>query len=100
MKLGILVNSNKNLGHIEGITMVALGAGHDLSIFVMDEGVRLFRENSFLQLTALGGVDTSYCDHSARERDILKEELPGNLVCGSQYNNALMNHDCDRVIVL
>lgn len=100
MRLGILINSKKSLSHIEGITMVALGAGHAVSIFVMDEGVMLLRESSFLKLTALDGVDTSYCDHSARERGVLKENMPGNIVCGSQYNNALMNHDCDRVIVL
>ena len=100
MRLGILINSKKSLAHIEGITMVALGAGHAVSIFVMDEGVMLLREGNFLKLTALDGVDTSYCDHSARERGVLKEDMPGNIVCGSQYNNALMNHDCDRVIVL
>ncbi len=100
MKLGILINSKKNLAHMEGITRVALGAGHVVSIFVMDEGVALFRKDNFLKLTARDGVDTAYCDHSARERGVLKEDLPEHIVCGSQFNNALMNNACDRVIVL
>jgi hypothetical protein len=28
------------------------------------------------------------------------EGLPSEIVCGSQYNNAVMNHNADRVIIL
>jgi hypothetical protein len=31
---------------------------------------------------------------------VTSEGLPSEIVCGSQYNNAVMQHDADRVIVL
>jgi hypothetical protein len=71
-----------------------------VDIFAMDEGVRLFREQDFSGLCLLEGVHMSYCDHSTDQLHCKTNDLPGEIVCGSQYDNALMGHTADRIIVL
>lgn len=100
MKLGILVNTDKNLHHILGITRAAIKKGHEVIIFNMDEGVRLLSDASFGSLCSTPGVSMSFCDHSTHVLNLSKEGIPEEIICGSQYNNAVMNHDADRVIVL
>ncbi|WP_333656121.1 DsrE family protein [Dissulfurispira sp.] len=100
MKLGILVNTDKNLNHILGITKAATERGHEVIIFNMDDGVKLFREPAFRDLCNTKGVSMSFCDHSTHVLNVSKEGIPDEIICGSQYNNAVMNHDADRVIVL
>jgi predicted peroxiredoxin len=100
MKLGILVNTDRNLDHIIGITDSALRKGHEVMIFAMDEGVKLLENDAFLDLSRRERVSMSFCDHSTHVLNVSKEKVPDDIVCGSQYNNAVMNHDADRVIVL
>jgi hypothetical protein len=42
----------------------------------------------------------SFCDLSTKTLGIDKGTLPDEIVCGSQYDNASMVHDADKVIVL
>ncbi len=100
MKLGILVNTDRNLGHIIGIAKSAIRKGHEVMIFAMDEGVRLLENDDFLNLSREDSISMSFCDHSTHVLNVSKERIPDDIVCGSQYNNAVMNHDADRVIVL
>jgi len=100
MKLGIFVNTNRHLEDIRGLTKAAVSKGHEVSIFTMDEGVRLLEDPSFTELCNIPGVKMSYCDHNATGKGISKEGIPQDIICGSQYNNATMIHDVDRVIVL
>ncbi len=98
--LGILVNSDRHLKHIQGLTRAALARGHAVSVFVMDAGSRLLQDAALLGLADLPGVTLSLCDHSARRSGIPLDSLPPSVVCGSQLNNAMMNHEAERVIVL
>lgn len=100
MKLGILVNTDKNLRHLLGITEACLKKGHEVIIFAMDEGVKLFEDSRFNSLCKRQGVSMSFCDHSTHVLGVSKEGIPEEVICGSQYNNALMVHEADRVIVL
>ncbi len=100
MKLGILVNTDRHLDHIVGITKAALSRGHEVIIFSMDTGTRLLENPAFTDLQKLDGVSMSYCDHSAKELGVNAEGVQEGIVCGSQYNNAEMNHNADKVIVL
>lgn len=100
MKLGILVNTDKNLESISGLTKAALAKGHEVMIFNMDAGTRLLANKNLHELCKTNGITMSFCDHSAKHLGITNEGLPQEIVCGSQYNNAVMNHDADRVIVL
>lgn len=100
MKIGILVNTNENLPEVVGLTRAALSKGHEVSIFTMDEGTRLLKETSFTDLCKLDNVHMSFCDHSAKRINIKTDGLSEKIVGGSQLNNAIMNHNSDKVIVL
>ena len=100
MKLGILVNTDRHLEHIIGITGAAVSRGHEVSIFTMDDGAKLLDNPDFCALSRLQGVKMSFCRQSAKRSGMGKEGIPGEIVDGSQYNNAIMHHKADKVIVL
>ncbi|HAM52589.1 MAG TPA: hypothetical protein DCP92_18520 [Nitrospiraceae bacterium] len=100
MKLGILVTTDRNLDHIAGLTHAAIRKGHEATIFVMDDGVRLFGYSAFQSLCKIEGVSMCFCDYSTRLLGVSQEGMSKEIVCGSQYNNAVMNHHADGVIVL
>ncbi|OGA55141.1 MAG: hypothetical protein A3F74_13505 [Betaproteobacteria bacterium RIFCSPLOWO2_12_FULL_62_58] len=99
-KLGILVTTDRHLTHIQGLTRAALARGHEVIVFVMDGGTRLLQDAGLTGLAGLPGVTLSLCEHSAKRHGIATEALSAAVVCGSQLNNAMMNHEADRVIVM
>jgi predicted peroxiredoxin len=100
MKLGILVTTDKHLNDIVGITKSAVAKGHTVTVFNMDDGTKLLVDPSFQSLCSTEGVSMSFCDHSAKRVQIATEGIPSQIVCGSQFDNANMNHESDKVIVL
>lgn len=100
MIIGILVNTDKHLDDIVGITQAAISKGHEVSIFAMDDGTRLIEKTPFTELCKIKGVKMSFCDHSAIQLGTSKEGVPKEITCGSQFDNANMHHDSDKVIVL
>jgi len=100
MKLGILVNTDKHLEHTLGLTKAAIAKNHEVIIFIMDEGTRLLENDSFVALAKLPAVSISLCEHSAKGYGINTKDLSKDINCASQFNNAMMNHNADRVIVL
>jgi predicted peroxiredoxin len=95
--LGILITKYENLEHISGVTRAARKAGHPVQIFMTDEGVKFTRDPKFLELLKVDGVEIAVCDHSC-ERLCLNEKTEG-INYGSQYNNAGMMHDSQRIVV-
>jgi predicted peroxiredoxin len=100
VKLGILVTKARHLGHIVGLTEAAIDKGHEVTIFVMDEGTKLLGDRKFSDLAKLNRVSVSFCEHSAEVLGIDKTKLAEEIVSGSQFGNAMMNHNSDRVISL
>ena len=100
MKLGILANTNRHLGHIIGITKAATRKGHEVSIFAMDEGTEIVGSDDFCELCKCDNVMISICRHSAESRGVDTSALSKEIICGSQFNNAVMNNEADKVIVL
>ncbi len=100
MKLGILVTTDRHLEDVLGLTDAAISKGHEVIIFSMDDGTKLIGNESFNALCKREGVSMSFCDHSAKGLDVSTEGIPEDIVCGSQFNNANMMHDADRVINL
>ncbi len=100
MKLGILVNTDRHLEHILGLTKATIAANHEVMIFIMDEGTRLSENDLIVALAKLPAVSISLCEHSAKICEVNVEDLSKDINCASQYNNAMMNHDADRMIVL
>ncbi len=100
MKLGIFVNTDRHLEHVAGLVKAALSKGHEVMMFNMDDGTKLLGTPEFSELCKTKGVTLSFCDHSAKGLNVATEGLPAEMVCGSQYNNASMNHKADKVIIL
>lgn len=100
MKLGILINTARHLDQVLGITQAALAKNHEVILFAMDEGTKFLENKSFVSLAGLKGVTLSVCEHSAKHYAVRTEGLPPAIKCGSQLNNAMMNHNADRVVVL
>ena len=100
MKLGIVITTDKHLDQILGITRSALSKGHEVKIFNMDEGVKFLENTSFTALCKEKGITMCFCDYSTKTVEISTEGVPSEIACGSQFDNANLNHDCDRVITL
>jgi len=100
VKLGIIVTTDKHLDHILGIARSALSKGHEVLIFNMDEGVKLLDNPSFTALCNENGLTMSFCDYSTKTVEMSTEGIPGEIACGSQFDNANINHDSDKVIIL
>lgn len=95
-KLGILINTDKNLRHIIGLCNAAKAAKVGVSLFIMDEGCFLTEKAEFMELCK--SVKTVMCDHSYKEKGYT-EEL-AEVKHGSQFEHALIANECDRYIVL
>jgi peroxiredoxin family protein len=100
LKLGILVNTDRHAEDLIGLTNAALAKGHEVMVFFMDAGVRLLTNVSITSLCENSDVNMSFCDYTTEKNGISKEGICDKLICGSQYDNATMNHEADRVIVL
>jgi predicted peroxiredoxin len=100
VKLGILVNTRRHLPDAVGLTRAAVAKGHEVILFTMDEGTRLLADAAYTDLSKLAGVAMSVCEHSAAQYGVRLDGLPKEIVCGSQYQNAVMSQKADRVIVL
>jgi predicted peroxiredoxin len=100
MKLGILVTTDRHAKDVLGLAKAAVSKGHEVTVFNMDAGTKLFQDPSFAKLCEMKGVKMSFCDHSAKREKVATEGIPQEIVCGSQFNNAVMMHDADRVINL
>jgi len=96
--LGIVVNTDKHPEHVAGIARAALKRGHTVMVFMTDDGVRICTNPDIVALK--GEADVSLCDHSAKDRGVEESTVPEGITCGSQYNNAVVNHDADRVVVI
>ena len=100
VKLGILITTDRHLNHIEGISRAASAKGHEVVIFAMNEGTKLLDSLEFIRLCELENTTMSLCKHSATDLGVDTTEVSKEIVIGSQFNNAMMNNQADKVIVL
>jgi predicted peroxiredoxin len=100
MKLAILVNTDKNVDDAIGLANAAVSKGHEVVLFNMDKGISALENDAYRQLCKTSGVSLAYCDHSSKGEGLNKDGIPEEVVCGSQFDNANMMHDADKVIVL
>ena len=97
MKLGILLTSspeNENTNTVIEISRAARKQGHEVSIFLMYDGVYNVHKREFAQL-ADKGVRIAVCALNAEQRKIGK--VDGTLF-GSQYDHACIASNVDRFI--
>jgi predicted peroxiredoxin len=100
MTIGLLVTRDSFKDEIIGLTKAAAAKGHDVIIFMMDDGIRHCLDPDIAGLKDIDGVSMSICDHSAKLRDVTEDMIPEGITAGSQYQNAVLNQDADRVILI
>lgn len=100
MKLGILVNTDKHASKVAGLTKAAHSKGHEVILFLMDTGVKLLHNPSITALHKIPRVSMSFCQYSADVLGVSNKEPAEGIAPGSQYDNANMIKNTDRVIVL
>ena len=92
-KIGVLVNTDRNADDIVGFVKAAVDSGSQVSMFVMDDGTMITKE-LYDQLCDVAEI--ALCDHSAREKGA--EPVEG-VAASSQFQNAIMMHEADKVVV-
>ncbi len=98
MTLGMLITTDKYKEDIIGIAKTAMLKGHKVIIFFMDEGCNLIVDEEIKALKEIG-VTMSLCDFNRKSIGIKDADVIEGITCGSQYDNALMNKESDKVIV-
>jgi predicted peroxiredoxin len=100
VKLGILITTDRHLNHILDISRAASAKGHEVTIFAMNEGTKLLANSEFTRLCELDNTTMSLCNHSATEFGVDTTGISKEIIIGSQFNNAMMNNQADKIIVL
>lgn len=100
-KLGIMLTTgveDENTRTVQKLAEAALRQGHEVAIFLMDDGV--FNIPALQRLAAQGaevrGAHLTICAYNAEQRGVGRVE---GVVWGSQYDWAHIVHDADRVVV-
>lgn len=97
MKLGILLTSspeNENTNTVISLCSAAREQGHEVSVFLMYDGVYNVHKKEFAAL-ADKGVSIALCAMNAEQRKVGKVE---GILFGSQYDHACIAGDVDRFI--
>lgn len=100
MTLGLLVTRDTFKDAVIGLVKSASSKGHEVIVFFTDDGVRLATSPDIASLVSLPGVSMSLCDHSAKHRDLPEDKIAEGITVGSQYQNAVMNQDADKVLLI
>ena len=98
MNLGFLLISKGYKDDIIGLINAALDHGHDVNVFMMDEGVFYCQDQDIVALNQSVKVNMSLCDRSCHLRGITSEMIPEGVEEGSQLQNAMMHNSADRII--
>ncbi len=97
MKLGILLTTspeNENTNTVIAISTAARKAGHEVSIFLMYDGVYNVNKKAFAELVDKG-INIAVCALNVEQRHVSRVE---GILFGSQYDHACIAADVDRFI--
>lgn len=97
MKLGILLTTspeNENTNTVISLSRAAREQGHEVSIFLMYDGVYNVNKKEFAEL-ASKGVSIAICALNAEQRCVKKVD---GILFGSQYDHACIAGGVDRFI--
>ncbi len=95
MKLAIMLTTgteSENTFTVANLAEAAVSEGHEVGIFLMDDGVYSLRP---LMSLLDKGMSITLCAHNALERGVGKVE---GVLFGSQYDWSQMVDEADRVL--
>lgn len=98
MQLGIVATHEAAGPDLVGLAAAAARRGWACRCFLTDAGVLLLRLPEVMALARTGSIRLDVC-HLSWER-FGEGHVPEGVHAGSQYNNAEIAHQCDRVVVL
>ncbi len=98
MILGLLLLTKNYQDDIIGLTNAAIKKGHNVNIFMMDDGVHYCQNESITALNQSDNVSMSLCERSCQLRKITTDMIPDGITAGSQLQNAMMHNSADRII--
>ncbi len=97
MKLGILLTTspeNENTSTVISISRAARELGHEVSIFLMYDGVYNVHKKEFVELVDKG-VNIAVCALNVEQRKVSRVD---GILFGSQYDHACIANGVDRFI--
>ena len=97
MKLGLVASDERAGPHLLGLARAAVAQGWPCRCFLTDSGVRLLRDASLLAMMRDGSVGVDVCEHAWSALGL--GSAPEGVKLRSQFQNAELARDCDRVIV-
>jgi hypothetical protein len=98
MHLGIVVTNDTAEQHAVGLTQAALARGWRCRCFLTDRGVLLLNSPRFLELARAGQLRVDVCEHSWDK--LGGGPHPAGITLGSQYQDAELALECERILVL
>lgn len=98
MRLGIVASHESAAAHVEGLAAAAARRGWACRCFLTDSGVRLATSPALTALASAGAIRLDVCEHSWHQFG--GEKAPAAANMGTQFNNAELVRECDRVIVV
>jgi predicted peroxiredoxin len=100
MLLGMLLITGGYRDDVLGLARAALEQGHEINMFMMDDGVFYSQDLEIAGLAAMAGVTISLCERSCQWRNIEETMIPEGITAGSQMQNAVMHNSADRILVI
>ena len=104
MHFGIVVTTEKSDRHVLGLLSAAVDRGWTCRCFLTDRGVQLLGYQPFMELLVHSRtIQVNVCEHSWETFgwEMLRQEpAVEQIQMGSQYQNAELVHECDKVLVL
>jgi DsrE/DsrF-like family len=97
-KLGFFLSTSpehENTHTVMKLAEVAIERGHEVHIFIMDDGVHNAFVPGFAALVDKG-ARIVLCSHNLAERQ--RPKIEGTIVCGSQYDHAQLVSNVDRYL--
>jgi len=98
MRLGIVASHESAAAHLAGLAAAAAARGWQCRVFLTDSAVKLAASTSLQGLAKSGAVRVDVCEHSWQH--YAGEVKPEGATLGSQFQNAELVRECDRVVVL
>lgn len=102
MHFGLVVTTEDFGRHVSGLLSAAVDRGWICRCFLTDRGVRLLRYQPFKELALTKQIKVNVCEHSWEIfgwESFWQGSTMERIQMSSQYQNAELVHECDKVLV-
>ena len=98
MRIGIVATHESSGPHLLGLAAAAAARGWACRCFLTDSGVKLATDERLLGLAKSGAIRLDVCEHSWHHYG--GTDAPAGANMGTQFQNAQLAGECDRVVVI